>query len=209
MLIASGRYLHVIMSRMRPFKIIFVHGYTASHLADWYPNISKKLDVLGVDYAIPDLPGGEHPHAKEWLETLHKEILKTTKPLVLVGHSLGTRAVLLYLEKYQPHVEAVFLVSAFANRLENGHRHNGESYPDFFDHVLNLERTKSQVGKFVVLHATDDTSEEPTSGIDYQQGVEIAGELGATLYSPKKRGHFDGPENADYILDVLRKELEF
>lgn len=186
---------------MSDFKIVFIHGYTASHLADWYPNISKELDKLGVDYAIPDLPGEDHPHAEEWLDVLHEVISKTEKSLVLVGHSLGTRTALLYLEKYQPKVEKVFLIAAFANRIENAQRKGGDAYPDFFTNKIDLEKIKPLVGKFIVMHSKDDSS------IPFWQGEEIAKDLGAELIPYEGREHFSDPENAPYVLEELRKEL--
>lgn len=186
---------------MSRFKIIFIHGYTASSKADWYPNISPELKKLGIDFAVPDLPGGEYPHADEWLEKIHKEVLKTRKPLILVGHSLGSRAVLLYLEKYKPKVEKVFLIAAFANRVENAKRNEGKAYPDFFAHKIDLAKIKTLVGKFVVIHSEDDTS------IPYEQGVEIAKELGAKLITYKGRDHLYDPEDALIISKELRKEL--
>src|SRR3972149_1258045 len=127
---------------MEDFKIIFVHGYTASSKADWYPNIIPELEKLGIDFAIPDLPGGEHPHVKVWLRVIHQEVLKTNKPLVLVGHSLGTRLVL--------------LIAAFANRLENANRNDGEAYPDFFVNKIDISKIKSLSEKFIVMHSKDD-----------------------------------------------------
>jgi len=188
---------------MSDFRIIFIHGYTASHLADWYPAIAPELGKLGVDYVVPDLPGGKRPHAKKWLETLHKVITQSSKPLVLVGHSLGTRTALLYLEKYHPKVEKVFLIAAFANRLENAERRDGEAYPDFFEHKIDLEKIKPLVGKFIVMHSKDDDS------ISYEQGEKIAKDLGAKLISYEDKGHFFKPENASIILSELKKELNF
>src|SRR3989338_534394 len=188
---------------MSDFKIVFIQGYTASHLADWYPNISKELDKLNIDYTIPDLPGGEHPHADEWLETLHKEISESNKPLVLVGHSLGTLTALLYLENYRPKVEKVFLIATFSNRVENAKRNNGEAYPDFFTHKIDLEKIKPRVGKFIVIHSKDDPS------IPYKQAVEIVKDLDAKLVTYYSRGHFDLPDNAPIILKELKNELGF
>jgi len=192
-----------ITADMNNFKIIFIHGYTASHLADWYPNISRELDRLGLDYAIPDLPGGAYPHAREWLDALHGVISQTDKPLVLVGHSLGTRAALLYLEKYKPKVEKVFLIAAFANDTENANRRDDETYPDFFQHKIAIEVIKPLGKKFIVMHSRDDSS------IKYEQGVEIARDLGAELMLYDDRDHFSAPENAGIILKELRKELHF
>lgn len=187
---------------MSPFKIIFIHGYTASSTSDWYPNISKELDKLGIDYSIPDLPGKEHPQADKWIERIHKEVLKTNKPLVLVGHSLGTRVALLYLEKYPTKVKRVFLIAAFSNDPKNGQRNDGEIYPDFFTHVIDLNKIKPLVGKFIVVHSTDDTS------IAYEQGVEIANELAAKLIIPENRDHLSDPADASYLLEILTRELQ-
>lgn len=182
------------------FRIVFIHGYTASSQADWYPNISKELKKLNIDFAIPDLPGGEYPHASQWLETLHAEIQKSSKPLVLVGHSLGSRTVPLYLEKYRPKVKLVLLVAAFANRLENAKRRD-EHYADFFGYKIDISKIKPLAGKFIVMHSKDDDS------IAYEQGVKIAKDLGAQLLTYQDRGHFFDPQNAKTILEVLRKEL--
>ena len=188
---------------MSDFKIIFVHGYTASHLADWYPKITKSLDELGIDYAVPDLPGDKHPHAQDWLNIVDREVKASAKPVVLVGHSLGTRTVLLYLDKYRVPVKSVFLIAAFANWTENAQRKGGDAYPDFFGYELDIEAIRNLAEKFVVIHSTDDDS------IDYEQGKEIAGQLGAKLITLTGRKHMSAPENAPYILAELRKELEF
>ncbi len=186
---------------MSDFKIIFIHGYTASHLADWYPQISESLNELEIDYVIPDLPGGEKPHAKAWLEIVHSEVKSAGKPVVLVGHSLGTRTALLYLDHYQHPVRAVFLVSAFANRIENAGRNRGEAYPDFFEYKVDMVRIKELCHQFVVIHSRDDDS------IDYEQGKEIAGELEAKLVTLNGRGHMFEPDDAPYILNEIRDGL--
>jgi len=188
---------------MTDYKIVFIHGYTASHLSDWYPNISPELERLGVDFVVPDLPGGEHPHANEWLETLHDVISKLDKPIILVGHSLGTRTALLYLEKYKLKVEKVFLIAALANRKENAKRRDGKAYPDFFENNIDLDEIKPLVSKFIVMHSKDDDS------IPYWQGKEIANDLNAELITYEDKGHFYNPEHASIVLEELRKELKF
>lgn len=185
---------------MSSFRIVFVHGYTDSSLAGWYPGISLKLKELGIDFAVPNLPGGRHPHAAEWLNKIHGVVSEKQKPLILVGHSLGTRAVLLYLEKYRPKVEAVFLIAAFANRIENARKYDGDGYPDFFEHKIDIENIKPLVGKFIVVHSKDDE-------LDYEQGVEIANQLDAKLITYSDRGHFSDLENADEILKILTSSM--
>lgn len=189
------------------FRIIFIHGYTASSNSDWYPDLTPMLDKYNIDYSIPDLPGGYNPHANEWLNVIHHEALKNTKPLILVGHSLGSRAVLLYLENFQRKVSNVFLIAAFANDIENANRTSTEresgNYRDFFDHEINLKIIKPLVKKFFVIHSKDDSS------IPFDQGIKIAEDLNAKLITFKNLDHLSRPECAPYIFKVLKKELKF
>jgi len=188
---------------MSDFTILFIHGYTASSKADFYPSLTPLLDTGGVDYVIPDLPGGKYPQAKVWLENIHKVIKRNSKPLIIVGHSLGTRAALLYIEKYQPKVENLFLIAAFANNLENAKRKGGEVYPDFFMHKINAEIIKDLVTHSYVLHSKDDSS------IPFEQGEDIAREINAELIISADRDHFCELSNAPYIYSVLKKKIGF
>lgn len=179
-------------------KIIFIHGYTASSKKDWYFNISKELDKLKVDYSIPDLPGGEYPDHRKWLKIIDREVKSTSKLVLLVGHSLGTRAVLLYLDQYKQSVETTILIAAFNNNWQNNRTREKGKYANFFEYSVDLKKIKNLAKKFIVIHSKDDDS------IDYSQGVEIANQLGAKLITFKDRGHFHQPENAKYILEILK-----
>lgn len=189
---------------MSEFRIIFVHGYTASSKLDWYPDISPLLDKLGIDYVIPDLPGGRKPLAQEWVKIVRQKVDNTDKPVILVGHSLGTRAVLLYLDQYGEDrwFEKVILIAPLSNEVKNAQRRKGEAYPDFFEYKIDLEKAKMKVGKFVVVHSKNDHS------LDYDEhGVALSEELGAKLIAFEDRDHFSQPESAAYILKILKDEL--
>lgn len=185
-------------------KIIFVHGYTSSSRADWYPNISVELNKFGVDYSIPDLPGGKYPYSSDWVKIIEKEVENSSKPAILVRHSSGTRAVLLYLDKYHKKVDTVILIAPLSNEIKNANRHNGDTYPDFFDYKIDMKKIKKLARKFIIIHSRDD------SELDYKEhGVALSKELGAKLITFKDRNHFYEPGDAPYILEILRKELNF
>lgn len=95
------------------------------------------------------------------------------------------------------------MIAPFANRVENAQRRNGETYPDFFEHKIDLEKIKPLIKKIVVVHSKDDTS------IPFEQGIEIACDLGAELISYENRDHFSEPKNAKEILHVLSEKLRF
>lgn len=189
---------------MTNFKIIFVHGYTASHLADWYPKITPLLKNDGVDFVVPDLPGHQRPHSDKWLEIIDKEYKKSVKPVVFVGHSLGTRAILLYLDQYKKLARSVILIAPLSNELANANRRDGEAYPDFFEYVINLNKVKEQSNSWLILHSKDDHS------LDYEShGLALSKSMGIELLTYEDRDHFSKPENAHIIYSVLKKRLSF
>lgn len=185
------------------YKVLFIHGWNESSKTVFYPSLIPLLEKERMDFIIPDLPGGEHPHVNAWLDTIYEAIKNNSKPLIIVGHSLGTRAALLYIEKYKPKVEYLFLIAAFANRLENAQRRGGDTYPDFFTHKINVDKVRSLVGHSYVLHSKNDSS------IPLEQGEEIAKDLHAKLIISEDRDHFSDPTNAPYIFSVLKDKIGF
>ena len=189
--------------KLTQYKLIFIHGYTASSKADWYPALKPMLDKLGIDYSIPNLPGYKQPHSKEWLEIIHNEVLKTDKPIVLIGHSLGTRAVLLYLDKHKINVEQVILIAPLSNSIENADRGDGEAYPDFFEYKIDLHKVKKLSKKWLILHSKDDSS------LDYEDhGVSLSKEMDIKLKTFERRDHFTKPEDAKCVFDALAEEID-
>lgn len=187
---------------LKDYHFIFVHGYTSSSQGDWYPQMAAKLDALGASYAMPDLPGGDRPEASEWLPIIHQEVKKADNPVVLVGQSLGTRAVMLYLHDYPSTiVAAVFLVATFNNDLKANKYKRGEGYANFWEYPIDPDQLKIQADKWVILHAYDDQN------IPYTQAKDMAGLLDAKLVLSRGQAHFNDPSHADYILQQFKNYL--
>lgn len=144
-----------------------------------------------MEYFIPALPGAEHPHSKDWLEIIDKEVKNADNPVILVGSSLGTRAILLYLDKFEQKVDTVILIAAFNNNFEENRKRNNGNFAGFFDYSLDIEKIKKLANKFIIVHSKDDDL------IDYKQGIEISNELNAELITYENMGHFNGEERAD------------
>jgi predicted alpha/beta hydrolase family esterase len=160
------------------------------------------LTKENIDFAIPDLPGERHPKSAEWLSIIDQEAKKSDKPIILVGHSLGTRTALLYLDQFGPeNIDSVLLVAAFNNNCEQNCNRRHEAYPDFWEYPVDIDKIKKLVKQFVVMHSKDDSS------IDYAQAVEISQELDAKLLTYQNRDHFTEADNAAEIFKVLQSLL--
>ena len=97
----------------KEYNLIFVHGFAASPQTNWFPFISKQLKSLKIAHQIPSLPDSHHPTAEDWINKIHQYVSSSRLPIVLIGHSLGCRAILLYLEKYKTPIEAAFLIARY------------------------------------------------------------------------------------------------
>ena len=69
--------------RITDYKILFIHGYTATPKSDFYPALSPLLDSVSADYIIPQLPGNSHPHSSEWIQIIHEAVKDSRKPLII------------------------------------------------------------------------------------------------------------------------------
>lgn len=184
--------------------VIFAHGYTSSPQADWYPEMRTLLEMEHIPFRMPALPGMLRPRPEEWLEILHREISSVEGSVVLAGHSLGTRAVLLYIEKYKPVIELGLLIAPPANETHENRQWSEElvALKPFYAYVIDPAILKPQAKRWVVMHSTDDDT------VSFDQGKLVAGELNATLLTYTDRGHFCNPKNAAEILEVLKRYVQ-
>ncbi|MCL4406021.1 MAG: alpha/beta fold hydrolase [Patescibacteria group bacterium] len=180
--------------------VIFIHGYNASPEINWYPEMRRELDKLRVPYRMPALPGGDNPKSREWLRIIDETVKSVKGDVVLVGHSLGTRAALLYLDQSKKPVKGVLLVAPFDNNIANAGR-RGFGYSDFFEYPLNIGEIKKLSPKFVVMHSHDDQR------IPFGQGKRIAKELGADFVAYDGKHHFARPESFADVFAQLKKFL--
>lgn len=184
-------------------KVIFVHGLNGSSKTDFFLLLAKELEKKQIDFDISDFPGGlfnSFPRADKWIEQLHTIISRSKKPIFLVGYSLGTRAVLLYLEKYKTNVDKVLLISAPPNTTLVANAKLGR-VRSFFTHKIDLNQVKKLSKKFILMHSKDDPA------VKYEWGEQLAKELGAEFISFETMGHFNNPSNAQTIFSVIKKEL--
>lgn len=170
-------------------KFVFIHGYMSNPEADWYPKIREELEKLGHQVVIPPMPGHRRPNPKEWVQVVRETAERSltsqsgeslTSPVVLVGHSLGTRAILSYLESNPNNVEKVLLISP-----PQGMWHNQPKI------------SKELASKVTILHSKDDRI------VAIDQGRKLAGLLGAKLIEVDGHRHFTKPEDAELVKSTL------
>ena len=69
--------------------ILIVPGFQGSPQGHWQFNWAQKMPTA----RIVKQKRWNKPQLNDWVETLHKEVMIATRPVVLVGHSLGVTTI--------------------------------------------------------------------------------------------------------------------
>ena len=179
------------------YTIIDIPGYNHNSDSMWHPDFRKYITESGNEVITLNLPGGKYPVFREWYPIIEQAVAEANNPVILVGHSLGTRAVLLFLEQTLYTVQNVVLIAPFDNSLSNSSFRNG-NYANFFEHLIDIEKVKFKVkGGIKVIGSQDDTN------IPYIQAQNIAQDLSGELITIPNSGHFLDPKWANHLSKII------
>ena len=186
-------------------KVIFIHGYDTNPSKRKYQIIKQGLADLGVGCVVPVMPGGLHPHCEDWIKVIKNGVGGSDDQIILVGHSLGTAATLLYLERYQPkNIEAVVLFAAIDPSWPQNREKVGGNVADFICSV-DYEKIKKSAKTFIVSSSKDDPI------VEFDQGKGLSEKLGADFLPVRGMGHFKGEATTDrdaaYFLSIIKTVL--
>jgi len=181
------------------FTIIDIPGYNHNSQSMWHPDFRKYIIESGNEVITLNLPGGKYPVFTEWYPIIEQAVAEAKNPVILVGHSLGTRAVLLFLEQTQHSVQDVVLIAPFDNSLSNSNFRNG-NYANFFEHLIDINKVKSNIkGQITVIGSEDDAN------IPFIQAQNIAKDLQGELITISNSGHFLDTKWAKVLSEIVVK----
>ncbi|MEY2986252.1 MAG: hypothetical protein RJB24_481 [Candidatus Parcubacteria bacterium] len=181
------------------YTIIDIPGYNHNSESMWHPDFRKYIIESGSEVITLNLPGGKYPVFREWYPIIEQAVSEAKNSVVLVGHSLGTRAVLLFLEQTQQTVQNIVLIAPFDNTLANASFRNG-NYANFFEHLVDINQAKSKIkGKIKVIGSEDDAN------IPYIQAQNIAKDLSAELITIPNSVHFLDAKWAKLLSEITVK----
>ncbi|MDP2641601.1 MAG: alpha/beta hydrolase [Candidatus Yanofskybacteria bacterium] len=169
-------------------QILICHAYNTLPTENWYLWLEKILCSRGYDAKVLELPNPSAPSEKEWIKCIKQA--HTTNPVILIGHSLGCRAILTYINQYSIPTKRVILVACpmFWDGII-------ETRPPLKAYVegmlpLNFENIKKLVDRFDIFH---DTTDHILSMRNAEYLKETLGDK-VTLHVSSTYDHFDVPE---------------
>lgn len=170
-------------------KVIIVHAWESAPDQHWYQEEKTLLEDLGYHVDLPAFPGGLWPKLDEWLPII--EALAPDEETILIGHSLGTPAILRYLERSGQKVAQVISLAGFAKDLGFDETRN------FVGEPFDWQKITSLAGNFVVIAQKND----PYVPVDVAK--EVADNTGGEWVLVEGNNHFDKMD-----LDLINSRLK-
>jgi len=162
-----------------PKRVLIIHGYESNSKEHWFLEEKERLEKLGYEVVVPDMPNALHPQKEEWVGIIKD--FNPGKESVLIGHSLGGPAILRYLEEATEKVGICILIASPIKKLGPGY----EGIENFLETDFDWKKIKQSCENFVVFNQTGDPA------IPLQHGKDLADFLNAKLVVVKGNNHFD------------------
>lgn len=95
-------------------RVFIVHGWDSSPEDAWIPWIRNELTSRGLEVIVPAMPNPLAPVIDEWVGYLSDVVGDIRETDIFVGHSVGSQAVLRYLERIpERHITGIVSVAGW------------------------------------------------------------------------------------------------
>lgn len=162
-----------------PKRVLIIHGLESNSKEHWFLEEKERLEKLGYEVTVPDMPNPFYPQKDEWVQ-----VVKDFNPdenSIIVGHSLGGTTILRYLEEANNKAGKCIFIAAPIINLGEGY----EKIENFLKGGFNWEKIKKASNGFVVLNQKDDPA------VPFEQGRDLARYLGMEVIVAEGNDHFD------------------
>lgn len=167
------------MGKQAKNRVLILHGWESNSREHWFLEEKQRLEKLGLEVLVPDMPNTLLPKPAEWVKVI--EEFHPDENSVLVGHSLGGTVVLRYLAKTNRQIALAILIATPIRKLGDGF----EPVDDFFKPDFIWQNIKQNCEKIVVMNQTKD------GAVPLQHGKDLAEYVTGELIVVDGSNHFD------------------
>ena len=161
-------------------KVLIVHGYAGTPNGNWKPWLLAELEKLDIYASSISLPYPANPTPESWVDEITRQVnLPPIDKIYLVGHSLGSTAILRYLESDSAlKTTGVILISGPCQKTDN------HGIDNFLEKPFNFSKIKSNSSNFTIIHSDNDPY------VPIENAHILTKELDAKLTIVPSGGHF-------------------
>ncbi len=170
---------------------LIIHGTKGSPNGNWFPWLSRQLDLRGYTSVIPQFPTPDGQNLSSWLSCAQEYTSALDQRTLLIGHSIGATFALRLLERLSTPICATALVAGVSGPL--GLPDYDTLNATFHSSPFAWEAIRRNAGKVICLAGDNDPYVPP------EQGRHIAEKLGSELTVVPGGGHL----NAEFGFSTL------
>lgn len=179
-----------------------IHGAYGGPDENWFGWLANQVRDAGHMVQIPTFPTPENQTLENWQQIFSRDVGDLHDQMILVGHSLAPSFICRLLEKTTAKVPAIFLASAFDQKL--GLEEFDPINASFIEGEFDWQKVRDHVGDVFCYHGDDD----PYVPLDI--GKNFAASLGGDFKIIQKGGHLNLSAGYDHFFELwndLKKYL--
>lgn len=181
-------------------KVFLIHGFGGQPNGGWRPWLMGELDKRDVYAFALSMLTPRTPNVNEWVGEIARYVDRNKEDeIYLVGHSLGSAAILNYLESTNSKIAGAILVSG---RCVNPTREETAGFYRGKESTFDFEKIKTKAEKFLVIHGDNDDK------VPFENAEIMSKGLGCELVVIKNGGHLGGKDGFDKFPEVLEGLME-
>ncbi|MFA5174380.1 MAG: alpha/beta fold hydrolase [Candidatus Pacearchaeota archaeon] len=183
-------------------KIYLIHGWGGYPENNWFPWLKKELERRNFEVHPLKMPNPDEPKINEWIDFLIKNI-NVNEETYLIGHSMGCRAIIGFLEHCNKKIKGVIFVAGWIalNNLETDQEK--ETAKQWTNKIIDYNKVKEKADKFVAIFSNNDPFVPFKINSDFYKN-----KLNAEIIKEKNKGHFDDEAGIKELPIVVDKLLE-
>ena len=175
-------------------KVVFiVHGYKGWPNGGWRTWLMSELEKKEIYACSLPMPNPDDPVCEEWIGEIKRVVgQNSNNEIYLVGHSLGSTAILRFLETTDSkNIKGVILASGPIKPVGNGNINN------FLETPFDFEKIKNKAQKFLIIHGSNDDR------VPFEHAQVLSKALDCKLVTVENGGHLNGSAGWKTLPQVL------
>lgn len=174
-------------------RVYLIHGWNGAPDEGWRPWLQKELKQREFEVFNLSMPNPAYPKRHEWVAHLRESIGTPDNDAYLVGHSLGSVAILRYLEELgaSGKIGGAVLVAGFTDDL------GIDALSDFFTTPLHWEKIQQAAEAFVSIQSDNDPYNLQVYNAEFKKY------LNAETFIEHDKKHFSGNDGVTELPIVL------
>lgn len=186
-------------------RAFLIHGWGGSPQRDFLGWLKQELEKNGYSVEIPSMPESEHPRIEKWIPFLVDTIKNPDDETIIVGHSMGALAGLMFLEKIPPgtKIDKLVMVAGVLKKITNldSPEEQGIAKP-WLSAKLDSQKIHNTAKEIIGIYSDNDKYVPlENSEIAYK-------EFGTRIIIEKNMGHYTQKSGVTEVPTVLAAILE-